>query len=238
MKQRRSVMKTGMQVIFRAVVRVPRAILILLFVFGLALNVATLTISGLYTAASGALSAIGISTVAAREAGEKLAQRRATQKIGRETARKVSRRVQRGAARNISSVAGEAIPFVGIAVIAGALLLEVKDACDTAADMSGLEAALAAETDPATARQDAIEAFDCPAMIREQLPDYEDLPSKEDLWASAKNAPGQAYEAARQAGISLAEVDWSGKAWSALDQGQRALEDMTNWLFIDTEPTE
>jgi len=210
----------------------------MLFVAGIALNVATLTISGLYTAASGALSAIGMSTVAARVAGEKLAQRRATQKIGRITAKKVSRRVQIGAARNITSVAGEAIPFVGIAVIAGALSLEVKDACDTAADMAGLEAALAAETDPATASQDAIEAFDCPAMIREQLPDYEDLPSKEDLWASVRNAPKQAYEAAKQAGISLADVDWSGKAWSALSQSQSALEGGINWLLGETEPTE
>jgi hypothetical protein len=212
--------------------------LLLLFVAGLVLNVATLTISGLYTAASGALSAIGISTVAAREAGEKLAQRRATQKIGRETARKVSRRVQRGAARNISSVAAEAIPFVGIAVIVGALSLEVKDACDTAADMAGLEAALAAEINHAAARQDAIKAFDCPAMIRGQLPDYEDLPSKEELWVSVQNTPQEAYKAARQAGISLAEVDWSGKAWSALDQSQHALEYGINWLFGDADSTE
>ena len=39
----------------------------------LALNMAILTVSGVYTAASAVLSSVGVTTVAAREAGEKLA---------------------------------------------------------------------------------------------------------------------------------------------------------------------
>lgn len=208
---------------FRLIRRFATFFAVLALVAALAFNVATLTVTGVYAAASTALNAMGISTVAAREAGEKLAQRKAARKIGRETAEKVSRRVQRGAARNIASVGGEAIPVIGIAVIAGALALEVQDACDTAADMAGLEAALAAETDPDAARAAAIAGFDCPAMIREQIPDYEDLPSGTDIWASMKSAPSAAYEKAKDAGVSLAELDWSGKAGDVADW-------ITGWL--------
>ncbi|AVO38402.1 hypothetical protein [Pukyongiella litopenaei] len=197
---------------FRLIRRFAAFFAVLALVASLAFNVATLTVTGVYTAASTALNAIGISTVAARESGEKLARRKAARKIGRETAEKVSRRVQRGAVRNIASVGGEAIPVVGIAVIAGALALEVQDACDTAADMAGLEAALAAETDPDAARAEAIADFDCSAMIRELIPDYEDLPGQSEIWASMSDAPRAAYEKAREAGVSVAEVDWSGKA--------------------------
>lgn len=188
---------------------------VLALIASLAFNVATLTVSGVYAAASGALSAVGFTTVAAREAGERLTRRKAAQKIGRETTRRVSRRVQRGAVRNISSVAGEAIPVVGVAVIAGALSLEVKDACDTAADMAGLEAALATETDPEAAGRFATEAFDCTAMIREQLPDFQELPSVDELLAIVTTTPQVAWEAATVYYDGLVASDWSTMASEA-----------------------
>lgn len=191
-----------------------RLVVPLLLVASLAFNAALFTVQGFYTVAAGALNAIGVTTAATREAGEKLARRKATRSIGHKTAEKVTRRVQRGAVRNIASAAGEAIPLVGIAVIAGALAMEVHDACDTASDMAGLEAALAAETDPEAARKSAAEAFDCPAMIREQLPDFEDLPSKEVLWAMIEESPAAAWDAARSYYSELPAVPFTGMALS------------------------
>ncbi len=238
MKSLFSVLRWVLLLPLRLVRALPRTILALIIVASLALNVATLTISGLYAVASGALSAVGISTVAAREAGEKLATRTTTRKIGRETARNVTRRVQRGAARNISSVAGEAIPIAGIAVIAGALTLEVKDACDTAAEMAGLEAALETSGDPESARKEAIEAFNCSAMIREELPDYDDLPTRDEIWASVKSAPGAAYQKAEEAGISLAEFDWSGSAGRVFETPKDMIDDLVDWMSGAEEPAQ
>lgn len=208
----------------------------------LVLNLTILTVAGVYTAATTALNAVGVTTVAAREARETLARhtavaarkaaaetarRDANRRIGRTTAKNVTRRVQRGAARNILSVGGEAIPLLGVAVIAGALTLEVKDACDTAAEMAGLDAALAADSDPEAARQAAIEAFDCTAMIREEIPSYENVPTKEEIWDKVKSAPREAYNAAVSAGIQLREFDWSGRAgawveWAVAQTGRIA----------------
>ncbi|TCP40542.1 hypothetical protein [Rhodovulum marinum] len=176
----------------------------------LVFNVALFTVNGFYAAASSALSAAGIATPAVREATRKAARQKAQRRIVRTTSRNVTRRVQRGAARSIASAAGEAIPFVGAGVVAGALVLEVNDACATARDMAGLEAALGAGDDPEAARRAAEDAFDCTAMIREELPGYEDIPTREDLWEKARAAPGQAYEQARNAGIALSDIDWSG----------------------------
>jgi hypothetical protein len=232
---------------------------VILLAASLALNVAVLTVTGVYTLASGALSAVGIGTVASRTAATeaalraerdvarrtaatatrraereaaRAAQRKTTARIGRETARGVTRRVQRAAARNITSVTGEAIPVLGVAIIAGALAMEVNDACDTARDMAGLEAALASEGDPEAARKTATEAFDCVAMIREELPDYDDIPSRQDVWTAMRTAPAQAWEAARAAGIEVSNMDWaaaadgvSGYVWSLFDGLDALLSD-------------
>lgn len=58
------------------------------------------------------------------------------------TARKVSKRlVSRAAAnatRNASSVFGESIPYVGIAIILGVTALDIRDACETVKDANEL----------------------------------------------------------------------------------------------------
>jgi hypothetical protein len=161
--------------LIRIVRRSAMSLAVIVLIASIALNLSMLMVSGVHAAASAALSGIGVTTVAAREAGARLARRNATQKIGQKTARRVATRAQRGAVRSISSVGAEAIPVLGVAVLAGALALEVQDACATAADMAGLEAALLSEDDPDTARQKAVDAFDCREMIREEMPDLPDL---------------------------------------------------------------
>lgn len=176
-------------------------------ILSLALNIAVLSISSVHAVASAALSAVGVTTVAAREAGEKLARRKAARDIGRKTANRVTQRMQRGAVRNIASVGGEAIPVVGIAVIAGALVLEVKDACDTAADMAGLKAALMGGGDLEEVRSEAVEHFDCATI----LPNYNDLPSHEDILNIVKSSPKAAWDAAASNYARLGGFEWPTK---------------------------
>jgi hypothetical protein len=56
--------------------------------------------------------------------------------------------------------------------------------------MAGLEGALANPDDPETGQKQAMEEFECTELI----PDAEDLPSKEDIWAGMMDAPGNAWE--------------------------------------------
>jgi hypothetical protein len=227
---------------FRLIRRFATFLAVVALILSLGFNVAVLTVSGVYAAASTALNAVGLTTVAAREVGVKLAQQRqATARTVRATTEKVKRRVQRGAARNIASVAGEAVPVVGVAVIAGALALEVKDACDTARDMAALEAGLLTDGDPDTASTKAAEQFDCAAMIRADLPGYEGLPTTEEIWQKVLSAPAAGYADARAFGVELAELDWSTemtKAATALIGWLRnqmpSVNYLDNWLKADT----
>lgn len=130
-----------------------RAVLFSVVVASLALTLATVTSQAVFDRVSALAGAAGFSTVAARNAAERQAQIEAVQR----TAERITERTMRAAGRNAASAAAEAMPGAGAAVIAMALALEARDACDTARDMAvltGLVAepqadpkALAAEVD-------------------------------------------------------------------------------------------
>jgi hypothetical protein len=189
--------------LFRVFRRCVMLVAVLVFVASLALNFSVLTVSGIYGTASAALSGIGVTTVAAREASARFAARKARQKIGRQTTENVTRRAQRGAVHSVTSAGGKSIPVIGLAVVAGALVFEVKDACDTAADMAGLQAALESEGDPELARQRAKDTFDCKEMIRKELPEFTDLPTRNDLWAEIRERPAAAWASAKRNMLEL-----------------------------------
>ena len=174
------------------------------------LNIATLTSTAVFNAASAALSAAGLSTVAAREA----TVREARAKTVKRATNRVTRRTVRQAARTTATSAAEAIPLVGVAVIAGSLALEVKEACDTAEDMVALKAAVASDADPAAAEQTARETFDCTTLV----PGADVPPSARQIWSKMTAAPDQAWTAAKDAGVDLPSVDWNGFAGAALDR--------------------
>lgn len=119
------------------------------------------------------------------------------------TAERISRRAAVTSAREIGSMAGEAIPYLGIAVIVGATALELKDLCDNLKDMSELRRAF----DP-----DATESDEQQTVCAQRVP------TREELWEIAKASPGNAWERARNAVPTLEEVkdyelpdiDWSG----------------------------
>lgn len=164
-----------------------RAALVLLLLGALALNVATVTSAAVFAAVSGAVGAVtGLTTVAAREAGLQAARRDAV----RRTTRQVTRRMQRSAARSSASVFAEAIPVVGVGVIAAALSLEIRDACDTARDMHVLEGMVAnPDADPALLAAE----FTCAELIPQSV----DLPDGAAIWQRMRTSPGQAWDASR-----------------------------------------
>lgn len=199
-----------------------RTVLALLLVASMSLTVLSLTVSGVQVALSGALSAAGMTTIAAREAAAAQTRRTAAKRVAQQTSERVTRRVTRAAARNSSSVVAEAVPFLGVAVIAGALAYDIKDACDTARDMAGLEAAASTDGDPQAAFDAAVAAFDCADLI----PEVETLPDRATIWNAMSEAPQQAWESATRYYEGL--PDWDPSVPLGWMQGK--LGDLYGWI--------
>ena len=147
------------------------------------------------------------------------------------TADRISRRAVTTSSREVGAMAGEAIPYIGTAVIVGVTALELKDLCDTLKDMDELRSAF----DPDMKRSEDRKTV-C-AM---------EVPSREELWAIAKASPEKAWTSARDAVPTLEEIksfdfpdiDWAGTyrfiaggagtAWEATKSGaETALDKST-----------
>ncbi len=127
------------------------------------------------------------------------------------TADSISRRAVKTSSRSIGSMAGEAIPYLGAAVIAGVTALELKDLCDTLKDMNELKRSF---TPGKPASED--EATVCTMKV----------PTAQELWEVAKSSPETAWNAAKEATPSLEEIqqlefpdiDWTA-AWASTMEG-------------------
>lgn len=118
----------------------------------------------------------------------------------RDTSERINRRAVVNAGRNIGSMAGEALPVLGIAVIAAVTALEISDLCETLRDMEELNAAL----DPLNAKPES-ERSQCPWTV----------PSRDELWAQVTESPQKAWDLAIEHVPDLPEiremhVDWRG----------------------------
>jgi hypothetical protein len=171
-----------------------RTITALAFVALIALNIATVTLPAV---AAGVASTVGavvgasailpeFRTVTYRGQKKRLAEAVA------DTTKRVSARTAKGAARNVGSIAGEAIPVAGIAVVVGVTAWELKDACDTMKDLRALELA----TDP-KASEDPSVAEVCGLEV----------PTKEQAWEVVKASPRQAWERAKEYVPELPELE-------------------------------
>lgn len=107
------------------------------------------------------------------------------------TADTIDARAVRTATRSVSSTFGEAVPYVGTAVIVGVTALELKDLCDTLKDMDELRRAFNPNLPPSN------ETTTICAM---------EVPSREDIWEMVKESPGAAWDKAREFTPSLAEL--------------------------------
>lgn len=134
-----------------------------------------------------------------------------------ETADRISKRAVVTSSREVGSMAGEAIPYVGAAVIIGATALELKDLCETLKDMSELKRAISPETLPSE---------------DEETVCNQPIPTREELWETVKSSPKAAWQAAKGRIPTLAEiknfaspeVDWNGFWSSTVSRSDRALE--------------
>lgn len=107
----------------------------LIIVSLLATNLLSLTSGAFQAAASGLLAAASIPTVHSRTAKANLKNKQLIRKAGSN----IRKRTLRSAAVNVGSMAGEALPFVGWAVIVGATGYELKLACDNLMDVETLQ---------------------------------------------------------------------------------------------------
>jgi len=121
--------------------------------------------------------------------GKRIAAREAV----KDTAERVARRTTFATSRNLASMAGEALPMVGVGVIVAATAWELSDACALMGEMRELDAAFN-PNDPMTDDE-----------ICGMKP-----PTRAELWASIKASPGAAWDTARGMYDSLPEVSFSG----------------------------
>ena len=118
--------------------------------------------------------------------GEKVALVGPTQ-----TSEQIGKRSARSAARNVASMPGEAIPWIGTAVIVGVTSLEIRDLCLTMKDMTELQRAF----DPSfTISDDDLKV--CAVKV----------PPKEEIMAAVKASPSKAWEIAKEATPSLEDI--------------------------------
>jgi hypothetical protein len=95
---------------------------------------------------------------------------------------------------------GEALPWFGAVAIAGVTALEVSDLCATLEDMAELEREFQPSGDEAASTVCSIE-----------------VPTAEDLWATIKSSPSQAWESVSEgvaglpklADMELPDIEWS-----------------------------
>lgn len=133
-----------------------------------------------------------------------------------ETADTVSSRAAKSATREIGAMTGEAIPYVGTAVIVGVTALEIADLCQTIRDMNALKQAFNREEAPSE------EELTVCSMV---------VPSRAEIWEAAAASPGKAWDYASEAVPSLEDIQSiempslasMGALWQGLkDRGSEA----------------
>jgi hypothetical protein len=161
-----------------------------------------------------------------------------------ETADLISSRSRNSASREIGSMAGEALPWVGTAVIVGVTTLELRDLCQTITDMNELKRAF----DP-TLVTDENQRTVCSMEV----------PSRQELWDATKSSPRRAWQQASAVmptlddirNIDLSEIDWTayqtsvGQGFSsasdamgrAVDSSVQRADSFWNWLTEEDVPT-
>jgi len=110
-----------------------------------------------------------------------------------DTSDRLARRVTFAATRNIASMPGEAIPIIGVAVIAAATTWEIHDACEMMKEIHELEV-----------------AFNPEAAILEREVCGMQVPTAAELWSSIKSSPGAVWAGAKGLYAELPEVSFSG----------------------------
>lgn len=134
-------------------------------------------------------------------------------------ASRVSRRITVSSFRNFGSMAAEALPFIGVAAIAGVTALEMHDACEALKDVHELNFAFNPSSIPPEDAQTVCSL---------------EMPSREELLASVQTSPGQAWEAARYYTPTLPALNDLEIHWG---EHFGAIEAAADWLIEETSAT-
>lgn len=148
---------------------------------------------------SDASSELAVERIARRELREQMSEglvefrgsRMALRDAVASVADGVSDRAAKSAARETASMAGEALPYVGTAVIVGVTALEISDLCLTLKDMNELKRLWNPELQPSEDEQTV-------CSIR--------IPTREELWSATLSAPGAAWEFSKEAVPTVEEL--------------------------------
>lgn len=134
------------------------------------------------------------------------AQRPAREAVA-DASQKIQSRIARAASRNIASMPAEALPFIGVAVIAGATAWEISDACALSEELYELDL-----------------AFNPDHRIEEREVCGIQVPTAGELWQTVLESPGSAWDNARELYSNLPDADFSQFYQWLLDQGRWVLE--------------
>lgn len=138
-----------------------------------------------------------------------------------DTSDRMSRRVTAAAARNTASMAGEALPFVGVAVIVAATTWELHDACELMSDLHELDV-----------------AFNPDAAIDGAEVCGTKVPTAAEVWASVRESPGAVWTAATGLYAELGARENPLPRWyeTLLGYGRRAADSVIGPAGEGTEP--
>lgn len=142
--------------------------------------------------------------------------RAAIKKAIEETAESVSRRSEKTASRNIAVMGGEALPWVGTAVIVGATSLELRDLCNTIKDMNALKRTFNPDQRPG---EDEMTV--CSMKV----------PTRQEIWEDIKTSPTIVWEKVKSLIPSLR--DFRSLSFPSLDFGgywDRVKSGTSAWL--------
>lgn len=124
---------------------------------------------------------------------EKAEMENRTRRAAKKAVGNVSARSARSVARNVAGAAGESLPVIGSAIVAGMVYMDVKDACDTLKDLNEMSRAVGVEPED--------ESKVCGVRV----------PTQEELTAIATSNWKNAYQSAAEAigkPIALPSVSW------------------------------
>ena len=137
-----------------------------------------------------------------------------------ETADTIGKRAVKTAKREVASMPGEAIPYLGTAIIVGVTALEISDLCATLKDMTALKKAF----NPDFSQSD--EELEVCSI---------EIPPKDEIIAAVKASPQNAWNAAKEASptweeikdMEMPDVTWS-ELWEVTKDGSVNIWDSTS----------
>ena len=137
-----------------------------------------------------------------RELAERPVTYRGSKRLAREavadTSERVARRVAAGAVRTVASAGGEALPLVGVGVVAAATAYDLYDACEMMKELHALDV-----------------AFNPDSAISDREVCGMRAPTKEEIWTSVKASPEAAWSTATSYYQGLSADDVSAMFGSA-----------------------